>query len=317
MPYLKACLDSILTQTYESWELIAINDGSSDESKAILQSYADVDPRISTYDNDGKGIIPALQLAHSQSDGQLITRMDADDIMTTDKLEVMVQSLSDKKEQIAVGLVKYFADDGQLGDGYRKYQDWLNELTSTGNNFTEIYKECVIPSPCWMMHRTDFEAIGGFDSGRYPEDYNLAFRMYAAGYKVMPCDKVIHHWRDYATRASRTDDNYADNRFLDIKVYYFLKLDYRSDQILILWGAGKKGKLIARKLIDRNIPFRWICDNPNKIGRDIYGVVLEGTDYLNIINSAQIIGAVAGDDGKEIKSQIAQANSELKAFWFC
>jgi len=243
--------------------------------------------------------------------------MDADDIMTTDKLEVMVQSLSDKKEQIAVGLVKYFADDGQLGDGYRKYQDWLNELTSTGNNFTEIYKECVIPSPCWMMHRTDFEAIGGFDSGRYPEDYNLAFRMYAAGYKVMPCDKVIHHWRDYATRASRTDDNYADNRFLDIKVYYFLKLDYRSDQILILWGAGKKGKLIARKLIDRNIPFRWICDNPNKIGRDIYGVVLEGTDYLNIINSAQIIGAVAGDDGKEIKSQIAQANSELKAFWFC
>ena len=138
------------------------------------------------------------------------------------------------------------SSEGILGDGYQKYQDWLNYLSATGNNFTEIYKECVIPSPSWMMHRGDFDAIGGFKSHIYPEDYDLAFRMYKAAYKVMPCDQVIHRWRDYPTRTSRTDDNYADNRFLNIKVHYFLDIDYRPTQQLVLWGAGKKGKQIAQ-----------------------------------------------------------------------
>ena len=61
-----------------------------------------------------------------------------------------------------------------------KYEKWINGLTLTGNNYTEIYKECVIPSPCWLIHRNDFENCDGFEPNIYPEDYDLTFRFYKA-----------------------------------------------------------------------------------------------------------------------------------------
>lgn len=311
MPYLSACLDSIIAQTDSNWELIAVNDGSSDDSSAILEQYALQEDRIMTFDNHGSGIIHALKHAYAHSSGLLITRMDADDIMMPHKLEVMVGQLIHLKGAVAVGQVEYFVDHDEVGNGYLKYQDWLNSLSAIGNNFTEIYKECVIPSPCWMMHRADFDAMGGFQSEIYPEDYDLAFRMYQAGYKVIPSDQVIHRWRDYPTRTSRTDDNYADNRFLDIKVHYFLTIDHDTDQQLVLWGAGKKGKQIARLFIEKRISFRWVCDNPNKIGRNIYDIILEGP--IKDLSNCQVILAVAGDAGEALRLELAG----VTVFGFC
>ncbi len=322
MPYLVECLDSICAQSYDQWELIAINDGSDDDSRDILMQYAQRDDRIRTSDNDGAGIIPALQLAYRLCRGSLITRMDADDIMSPNKLEVMAASLMDRQQVIAVGQVEYFSTDGVLGDGYRQYQDWLNRLTAIGNNFSDIYKECVIPSPCWMMHRVDLDAIGGFQSDRYPEDYDLAFRMYRSGYSVCSCSQVIHRWRDYPHRTSRTDDNYADNRFLDLKVHYFIKIDHSPHRQLILWGAGKKGKNIAQLLLAKEIPFKWICDNPKKIGHNIYGVIMEETNIVSTDINAQVIVAVAGEGATQIQkadnlSSGTGGDDQLQWFWFC
>jgi len=311
MPYLRACLDSILDQTYQEWELIAINDGSEDNSKALLDHYAQSDARIQVHDNQGSGIIPALQSAYKYTSGDLITRMDADDIMVPSKLVDMARGLINQKESVAVGQVKYFSSDGILGDGYRKYQDWLNGLSAHGDNFNDIYKECVIPSPCWMMHRADFEKIGGFQSEVYPEDYDLAFRMYQANLNVIPCKVILHQWRDYATRTSRNDENYADNRFLHLKVHYFIEIDYDGAQQLILWGAGNKGKQIARLLIEKGIDFQWVCDNPNKIGHDIYGVILDAP--IENLSNCQVILAVAGDAGQSLSLELGDST----VFAFC
>ena len=87
--FLTECLDSIISQSYENWELIAVDDGSSDDSLQILKNYEQSDQRITAYRNDGVGIIDALRLAYNYSQGGMITRMDADDIMTSDKLEVL------------------------------------------------------------------------------------------------------------------------------------------------------------------------------------------------------------------------------------
>ena len=73
----------------------------------------------------------------------------------------------------------------------------------------------------------------------------------------------------------RTSEHYAQNYFLSIKLLYFLKLEYSSPQTLVIWGAGKKGKEIARLLSEQELPFTWVCDNTKKIGKDIYGSVLK------------------------------------------
>ena len=294
--YIEDCLDSILNQTYTNWELIIVNDHSTDNSNQIIETYAVKDARIKHFQNNGNGIIDALRLAFSKSSGAYITRMDSDDLMAKNKLEVMVNQLQEHgKQHIALGLVKYFSDVG-ISDGYAKYELWLNTLTKTGQNYTEIYKECVIASPCWMTHRDDLIACNAFNPNRYPEDYDLTFRFYRHGFQCIPSNQLLHYWRDYSTRTSRTHEHYAQNYFLDIKLHYFLELDYDASRPLTLWGAGFKGKTIAKRLVEHNIDFHWICDNKNKIGKDIYGVKLQAFEALKHITRPQTIVTVANDD---------------------
>ncbi|MGK0390983.1 MAG: glycosyltransferase involved in cell wall biosynthesis [Maribacter sp.] len=313
--YLHDCLDSILKQTYIHWELLAVDDGSDDDSFQILQSYASKDTRIKALKNEGKGIIHALRTAYKNANGTLITRMDSDDLMTADKLKLMSTALKENGiNHLTVGLVEYFSDD-ELGQGYSRYADWLNELTKNKNNFKEIYKECVIPSPCWMVWKDDLEKCGAFLSDIYPEDYDLCFRMYQHRLNIIPVQKTLHYWRDYPLRTSRNDPNYLDNRFVDLKIKYFFEIDYKKEQSFFLWGAGKKGKNIAKKIIEKNITFHWICDNERKIGKDIYDVRMEHFDTILHHKNAQVIISVSSPkDVVKLKKWLHENN--IYRYWF-
>ena len=318
--YIGECLNSIIEQSYSNWEAIFVDDGSTDSSFTIVETLSQQDVRIKPFKNIGTGIISALQTAYSHCKGEFITRMDSDDIMTHNRLEIMVSDLEKHgKKHLAVGQVKYFRQDG-LSDGFARYERWLNKLTKTGSNYSEIYKECVIPSPCWMLHRDDFEACDGFNPNRYPEDYDLAFRFYKASYTCIPCNEVLLHWRDYSTRTSRTHQHYAENSFLDLKVLYFLELNYDASRPLAIWGAGTKGKTLAKILLKENIPFQWICDNPKKIGKHIYEQKLLNFDYLSQLNHPQSIVTVANEDAQtEITAYFKTQNmqSMIDYFFFC
>lgn len=298
--FLRATLDSILAQSYTNWELIAVNDHSTDDSLQIVREYAKRDTRIQVHTNRGEGIISALQQAYSYAKGEFVTRMDSDDIMMPCKLETMVADLQKHgKGHVALGLVEYFSDEFEIGDGYLSYQNWLNNLTREGTNYTEIYKECVIASPCWMTYRSDFDACGGFSHEVYPEDYDLTFRFYQNGIKCIPSNEVLHLWRDYSSRTSRTHIHYANNTFIELKTDYFLKLHYKCDRPLVLWGAGNKGKTIAKKFLDNNIPFHWVCDNPKKIGKHIYGQEMLAFKAIDTFENSQNIVTVANKKAQD------------------
>lgn len=318
--FIAECINSILDQTYYNWEAIFIDDNSDDNSYTIVENYSKTDTRIKVYKNKQSGIIEALKTAYKHSSGSYITRMDSDDLMTPIRLETMVKSLEKYgKKHLAVGQVKYFRADG-LSDGFARYESWLNSLTIQGRNYSEIYKECVIPSPCWMLHRSDFEACNGFNSEIYPEDYELAFRFYKANFTCIPCDKVLLHWRDYSTRTSRTHEHYAENSFLDLKAKYFIELNYDASRPLAIWGAGHKGKTLAKILIKKNIPFYWICDNPKKIGKHIYDQELFNFNYLAELKNPQSIVTVANTKAqKEITRYFETQNMQtmIDYFFFC
>lgn len=304
-PYLKDCLNSIINQEYKNWELIAINDHSSDGSEKMLKYYSQLDSRINWENNQGKGIIDALKQAFNSCLGSFVTRMDADDLMTPIKLKIMQGQLEEfGPGHIALGQVLYFSSTS-LGQGYQKYAEWLNQLTITGKNWTDLYKECVIPSPSWMVYKEDLIKAGAFDSEFWPEDYDLCFRFFHAGLKCIPSDKVLHHWRDYEDRTSRNDPHYADNRFLELKSHYFFKSYPKTNQTLVLWGAGKKGKAIANLIGSQNLDFIWLSNNDNKIGKEIYGNKIRNQIEINKISNPCIIIAVSNPDEQlEIKTQL-------------
>ena len=319
-PFLRECLQSILQQTADNWELLAVNDFSTDDSRIILEHFAAKDQRIKVFQNTEKGIIPALRLAYEQSSGAFITRMDADDIMPRDKLMLLRELLIEAGPgHLATGYVQYFSEQ-TLGDGYQKYEQWLNGLAKNASNFSEIYKECVIPSPAWMIHREDLDRCGAFAPDLYPEDYDLVFRFYKNGLKVVACSELVHLWRDHPGRSSRNDPNYANQQYFELKLPYFLELDHNPKQELVLWGAGKKGKQIARMLSEQLIDFQWICNTESKWGTVVYGQKLRPVKILDQLTDPQIIIAVAGpDDQKEILDIVEKRNwiKGKNYYFFC
>ena len=313
--FLVQTLESIINQSYQNWELIAVDDFSSDNSFEIVLDFAKKDERIKVLKNKGEGIIEALKTGRELAKGNYITRMDADDLMVVNKLEDLHKVVSTiTQKSVAIGKVNYFKSNGEeIGNGYLKYQNWINELAENKTSFSEIYKECPVPSPSWMMKIEVFDEIGGFNSNVYPEDYDLAFRMYKAKLQVFSTSDVVHNWRDYETRTSRTDENYKDNRFLELKINYFLSLDYNKNKTLVLQGAGKKGKFLAQQLINNNIEFTWTCGVSNKIGHNIYGVVLKDSREVQL--GAQIIVAIANpEEQNRIKAEEKKSN---EYFYFC
>jgi glycosyltransferase involved in cell wall biosynthesis len=316
LPYLTECLDSIIRQSYMEWELIVTNDHSTDETFEVLSSYAEKDKRIRVINNKGKGIIDALKTAYSISSGDYITRMDADDIMPENKLKLFVSQLENYPDSVVTGKIKYIGEN--LKDGYKNYEQWMNDLVKDKSHYEQMYRECVIPSPAWMLKRNIFEQIGGFNSNVYPEDYDLTFRMYKYKVPITLVDELVHIWRDYAERTSRNDPNYSFNTFEQLKTFHFLDVDYDPSKELVIWGCGKKGKKIVLQFQKHNIPFIWACNNPKKIGQNIYNVILEDINKVfdHQIEYQTIIAVANPDDQIEIKKSLANQQN-ITAFWFC
>ncbi len=318
--FLSDCLNSIIAQTYEHWEVLAVNDHSTDDSNSVVQDFASKDDRIKVFQNPGSGIIQALRKAYSESSGNFITRMDSDDIMLPNRLETMVDALTRTgKGHIAVGQVKYFSVR-EISEGYKQYEQWLNSLTASGTNYTEIYKECVIPSPCWMLYRSDLDLCGAFNSDLYPEDYDLVFRCYEHDLKVIPCGEVLHLWREYGTRTSRTHEHYSADYFLDLKTHHFLKLDHKPERELVIWGTGYKAKRIATKLLEAQADFTWLNANPAKAGKKIYGQKLQPMSVFDDLVNPQSIITIANEKSQQEIREFLNTKGHISGtdyFFFC
>ena len=287
------CLKSIQLQTHDELEILMVNDHSNKMDVELAQSFQKMDHRFHLIHSTGNGIIDALQTGLEKANGEYISRMDADDIMKRDKIQLMTNKLSNApKKTICIGLVSYFASNKELNEGYKNYENWLNNLSINENNFKDIYKECTIPSPCWMMKKEELVALGGFSSLSYPEDYDLAFKLFYASFNVVTVKKTIHRWRDHMDRISRTSNTYQFDNFIKLKLSYLLKKELKNAE-LVLWGAGKKGKKIASLLNNENISFKWISANPYKTGHIIYKNKINEIQYLNEKKMKLIIGAIS------------------------
>ncbi len=315
-PYLKPCIDSIRAQSFNNWELIAINDNSTDGSDEVLEEYTQLDKRMITAHSKGTGIVAALQTGYALSSGNCIHRMDADDLMPVNKLEKMISVAA--QGAVVTGKVKYFCDEYEVGNGFRKYEGWLNGLMEGGEFWRDAFIECSIPSSAWMIDRTDFELIGGFKSSLMPEDYDLSFRIMEHKLDVIKIQEVIHFWRDSSSRTSRNEEQYFPMAYLPLKVHYFLKLYRTEKKSLVLWGAGKKGKQVAKELIERNVPFDWITGNINKVGKDIYGVVLQDEEVIKDENIQIILALSSPKEQCVIQKRLngMNKNQNKDYFWF-
>ncbi len=295
-PWLRETIQSIQSQSTLDWELICINDFSTDGSEAIIQEFDSLDPRIKLFSNLKKGIIPALQLALSKSTGEYITRMDADDLMAENRLMRMSEKLDVSPEKsIITGKVCYFSE-GSLSEGFLKYQDWINDRNNQQDHFKHIYRECVVASPNWMMRRDELVNSNIFNCLIYPEDYDLVFHWRKNGFKIHTIDDVTLLWRDHPTRISKNSETYNQEALFKLKIDWFMK-SRDSEKSLAILGAGTKGKITSRLLEQHNQSFRWHDFKHEKYR----GKVNHTIETYTIIDAEELLITIYPDELTELE----------------
>lgn len=257
-PWLEACLFSLQQQSYPDVEFILVNDHSSDDSELIARQFAATDLRFRLFRNQGKGLVEANATALACASGALITRMDADDLMPFHKIAALAHPLLQHGPgHLSTGYVQFFPD-AHIGPGTRFYETWLNTRCDANDHWDWIWRECVIPSPCWMAWKTDVQAVQAFNENIYPDDYELAFRFLQAGLKVIPVTEVLHFWRQHASRMSRKHGGFSAEAFTRLKWSWFQRLYADRLQQLFVLGHGKKARFLTGLLADEKIPFTGI-----------------------------------------------------------
>lgn len=252
---------SIQSQTHELWELIVVDDFSDDETFHLVQNLALTDSRISVFRNKKRGIVPALSLAFELSSGTFITRMDADDLMVPNKLSTLLSLLDNTELTIATGKSAYFGE--HVSDGYKAYEMWLNSNLESDNPFREIYRECIIASPNWMVKRDCFEKDISLRALTYPEDYDMVFQWYQKGYKISYSPSLTHLWREHPERTSRNSERYQQPSFFELKTNRFIDNELVDEPVQVI-GTGKKGKLVKTIFDQRGIEYQVYDLQPNE-----------------------------------------------------
>jgi glycosyltransferase involved in cell wall biosynthesis len=162
----EAAVESIVSQTLRDWELIIVDDGSTDGTRTALARYTD--PRIRVVYNDkNRGLPASLNIAFRHSSGELIARMDADDIALPDRLAKQARFLSEHPEIDVLGGAALL-----LGvDGLSTRRETHEEMASYA------FTENPLIHPTVMLRRSFLEELGGYDETiRRAEDYDLWLR---------------------------------------------------------------------------------------------------------------------------------------------
>jgi GT2 family glycosyltransferase len=243
---LEEAVRSVIDQDIPDWELLAIDDGSTDRSGTMLQAMRCKERRIRVFRWRHRGIVGALQTVAAEARGRYFARMDADDVARPDRLRLQMACFaSDPALGVCGGRVRMTGES--IGSGRRRYEDWVNALITHDDIVREIFVECPIPHPTFMISRDWYERVGGYRETPWPEDYDLILRLWRAGARLAKPDAVILDWRDHPKRLSMNDPRYSEAAFRALKRHYLAQIPARAGRPLYQWGAGEVGKRWLRE----------------------------------------------------------------------
>lgn len=225
--YLHECLDSIINQTYANFEVLLVNDGSTDSSGIICQEYVERDSRFRYFEKDNGGVASARNLGLEHSEGTYITFIDSDDWVEQNYLDVLYTALKENDTDVAISTYKRFAQDGvfYLRSYSREDDEFLNLGTRSRDSFLEILPRLGELDHSFYSISSKLikrKIIGNllFDEQvSYAEDLNFFFHLY------LGVESVVYV-RDY-TYIYRTHDASTSQNVNELKALQELEI-YKS-----------------------------------------------------------------------------------------
>jgi len=262
--YIEDCIQSILNQTFRDFELIIVTNGSDEQTLFKIDHFRN--DRIRRIDFEKADLVKAVNTGIASSKGEFIARMDADDIMTLNRLGLQMKFLNEKPNfDVVSGKVLYEGDKNK-NKGYYLHVEWLNQLKTHSDIYLNRFVDSPVANPSLMMRKKIFDQFGLFENGDFPEDYEMVLRWLDSGVRIGKVYEPVLHWRDHARRLTRNDNRYSQDAFYRIKARYFSTWFHRSkkagDSVLI-WGTGKSVWEKSRFLKDRGIEVLGYIDVKN------------------------------------------------------
>jgi len=212
--YISKALESVLAQTYSNWECIVVNDGSKDQSEAIIQSFSKKDPRIQLINQKNAGVVAARNNGFKKAKGEFIQFLDGDDWLHSNKLKTQVDYL-DRYTTIDIVYCNHFH--------YYEQKDLLEQY-----NFTKVKD---------LKHEVLYEWDRGFNiplhaplyrktiwHGKelpYPTDYNLRYEDWVfwallaiKDINISSIDENLAYYRVHGSNFTSNYENKAKNALL-------------------------------------------------------------------------------------------------------
>jgi glycosyltransferase involved in cell wall biosynthesis len=257
----------------QQYEIIAVDDGSTDDTLAILRGAAAQDARLRVVANNHQGIVGALQTGLAACRAELVARMDADDRSLPQRLEKQYEYLQANPAITVLGCrVAGFPPD-QVRQGFTVYLEWQNALLDDAGIRREMFVESPLAHPSVMFRREWVERVGGYQPCPWAEDYDLWMRLYLAGARFARLPEVLFEWRERPDRLTRRDGRYSLENFLRLKAYYLCQGPLAGRDGVILWGAGMAGRRLSKHLQRQGAPLLCFVDiDPRKIGNSRRGL---------------------------------------------
>lgn len=293
---LPACLRSIVRQTERDWECILVDDGSRDASPAIAGRAAALDPRFRVVSTGHRGLVSALNTGIEHCRGELVARMDADDLMHRERLARQADALAADAGLAGVGSRVRLFPRRTLTTGMRSYERWINGMHAPGRIQADVFVECPVLHPTWMLRREVLREHRYRDRD-WPEDYDLLLRLRRAGHVFAVVPRRLLAKRCAPDRLSCTHAAYAIDRFTDCKAEHLAASFLESHERYLLWGYGGTGRALRRALARRGkTPAAIVELHPGRIGNRIHGAEVIVPDALADWRRLPLVVSVAGED---------------------
>jgi len=311
---LAAALRSVLRQSHRELELVVVDDGSLDGSAELVRAFAARDPRVRLVSQRRLGLCAALNRGLAECRGELIARMDADDLCGRERLRAQVSLLASDARLGAVGCRFRLVPRTGLTDGMLRYERWSNSLVTPEELRRDLLVEAPLCHPSVVLRAAAVREVGGYcdDACGWPEDHDLWLRLDAAGWRLGKVPEVLLLWREGERRLSRAGAAYRPERFFALRLHHVVARAERERRRLLVWGAGLEGKPWLRALRGLTDPGRKLLEDrvidldPRKLGQRIHGCLVVRPEELGDRDPSRLVVVAVGAKGarEEIRARL-------------